>query len=472
MSFRVSEKNILFIVGCITEVDLLVSKLRLFCADMRIFEHDLRRISSFCVFLLVKKKAAKIFFRSYFKKMNFIALISGGKDSILSIKKCLDYGYNLVCLGNLYPVEKDELDSFMFQTVGHEVIEKIAESIGKPLIRQQITGTSLYSDTTDYAAVKKTIKTESKNEPGSISDEIDDLYNLLSKAKKQFPDLNSVSCGAILSDYQRLRLEYVAKKLNLTVLAPLWQYDQIQVLNELMSNKIEVIICKTASLGLNPRKHLGKTINHMYPILCKLSETYGVNAAGEGGEFESLCLFCPGVYKKRIRIVESEILGEGDFDYDSGVAYLKVNGVELENPEGFELETFHQKMPKVIETPEFLTDFDKEKLHKNYGFTYPPHSHRFKNSNLIVISNLIATLPKIVVKSKETISTAFKIMFAQLDVQLKLQKVDKSHVCYVRLYISDMRNYAQINNEYLKYFPNEDAFYSPARACIEHTEEF
>jgi len=36
----------------------------------------------------------------------------------------------------------DELDSFMFQSVGHEAINLIAEAIGLPLFRQPTSGIS------------------------------------------------------------------------------------------------------------------------------------------------------------------------------------------------------------------------------------------------------------------------------------------------------------------------------------------
>lgn len=35
--------------------------------------------------------------------MKFIALISGGKDSIFNIHKCIDQGHTLVAVANLYP---------------------------------------------------------------------------------------------------------------------------------------------------------------------------------------------------------------------------------------------------------------------------------------------------------------------------------------------------------------------------------
>lgn len=57
-------------------------------------------------------------------------------------------------------------------------------------------------------------------------DEVEDLRILLQAVKKQFPDVQGVSCGAILSDYQRLRVEAVCASLGLTSLAYLWQRNQ------------------------------------------------------------------------------------------------------------------------------------------------------------------------------------------------------------------------------------------------------
>lgn len=62
--------------------------------------------------------------------MKVVALVSGGKDSCFSVLKCLNYGHNVIVLANLAPApgNPDDLDSFMFQTVGHEAIEYIAKA--------------------------------------------------------------------------------------------------------------------------------------------------------------------------------------------------------------------------------------------------------------------------------------------------------------------------------------------------------
>jgi diphthine-ammonia ligase len=74
--------------------------------------------------------------------LKFIALISGGKDSLFSIVHCMRNGHECVALANLYPldvqVDKDgnqienvvDTDSYMYQTVGHSVIPLYEEALG------------------------------------------------------------------------------------------------------------------------------------------------------------------------------------------------------------------------------------------------------------------------------------------------------------------------------------------------------
>lgn len=71
------------------------------------------------------------------EKYNVLALISGGKDSIFNIMKCVKEGHTIVALANLYPPEMGkEIDSYMYQSVGGQIIEHIAEALDKPLYRK------------------------------------------------------------------------------------------------------------------------------------------------------------------------------------------------------------------------------------------------------------------------------------------------------------------------------------------------
>jgi diphthine-ammonia ligase len=76
--------------------------------------------------------------------MEVVALVSGGKDSCFAMMRCLDYGHKIVALANLIPEDDavDELDSYMYQTVGHQIVVSYAKCMGLPLFRRRIRGSS------------------------------------------------------------------------------------------------------------------------------------------------------------------------------------------------------------------------------------------------------------------------------------------------------------------------------------------
>ena len=136
--------------------------------------------------------------------MRTVGLISGGKDSCFNMLQCIAAGHEIVALANLHPpkydnaecktLELDEMDSYMYQTVGHDAISLYSEATGLPLYQEVIQGSSLQQGS-DY--------TFNCNE-----DEVEDLYRLLARVKEA-ETVEAVSVGAILSNYQRVRVENV-----------------------------------------------------------------------------------------------------------------------------------------------------------------------------------------------------------------------------------------------------------------------
>lgn len=57
---------------------------------------------------------------------------------------CKRHGHEIVALGNLCPVldDTDELDSYMYQTVGHQLVTAWAACTGLPLFRGRLHGSS------------------------------------------------------------------------------------------------------------------------------------------------------------------------------------------------------------------------------------------------------------------------------------------------------------------------------------------
>ena len=119
-------------------------------------------------------------------KFKYVSLISGGKDTIFNTMKCAAHGHTLLCVANMHPEEQKESDSYMYQTVGVEVTPLIAQCMGVPIIRRKIVGKSV-NQNMYYEA--------------SPEDEVEDLFELLSDVKKQYPDVQAVASGAIFSNY-------------------------------------------------------------------------------------------------------------------------------------------------------------------------------------------------------------------------------------------------------------------------------
>ena len=219
--------------------------------------------------------------------MRVVALVSGGKDSCYSMMKCVAHGHEVVAIANLHPPAKagEELDSFMYQTVGHAHIEKIAQAMELPLFRREIVGTAV-NDELRYGAAPV------------AGDEVEDLHALLTDVLAKMPDVDAVCSGAILSNYQRSRVESVCERLGLASLAFLWQREQAPLLAEMVRAGVHAAVVKVASHGLRAR-HLGQTIGALQPHFLALEAQFGFHVCGEGGEYETFTLDCP-LYQRRL----------------------------------------------------------------------------------------------------------------------------------------------------------------------------
>ena len=80
--------------------------------------------------------------------MHVVALISGGKDSCFNMMKAVDHGHTITVLANLCPKDsaQQELDSFYFQTVGHNVVQAIADAMELPLVRRAFSGIAVVKE--------------------------------------------------------------------------------------------------------------------------------------------------------------------------------------------------------------------------------------------------------------------------------------------------------------------------------------
>ena len=223
--------------------------------------------------------------------MKLAVLFSGGKDSTLAIYLAKQLGYEISCL---IAIDSENKESFMFHTPSISKTKKQAETMEITLILH---------------------KTKGKKEK-----ELKDLKKAIKIAIKDY-QIEGVITGAVESVYQASRVQTITNDLKIECFNPLWQKDQIEVLNDLIKYKFEVILSGVFAYPFN-KSHVGKKIDEKFiNELKKLQEEYQINPAGEGGEFETLVLNCP-LFKKPLKIKEKLITGskhayrmEAEIDY-------------------------------------------------------------------------------------------------------------------------------------------------------------
>ncbi|CAD5184286.1 diphthine--ammonia ligase-like isoform X1 [Musa acuminata AAA Group] len=392
--------------------------------------------------------------------MKVVALVSGGKDSCYAMMRCIDYGHEIVALANLMPLDDsvDELDSYMYQTVGHQIVVGYAECMGLPLFRRRIRGSTRH---------------QHLNYKMTSGDEVEDMFVLLNEVKKQIPSITAVSSGAIASDYQRLRVESVCSRLGLVSLAYLWKQDQTLLLEEMIERGIIAITIKVAAMGLNPAKHLGRELADLIPYLLQIKELCGINVCGEGGEYETLTLDCPLFKNARIFLDKFEVILHSP-DNIAPVGFL--------HPLAFHLQ--HKMEPlssgscdigsgKVGYVCEVQGDSTPDHMVQSLSACSQLGNCTTKNLNLCIsrgsrdkfsigcwIQNVSKTLDGL---QEDLISVLGKI-----ELKLNEDGFDWLNVIYIHLYISNMKDFTLANEVYVKFITEKKCFLGvPSRSTIE-----
>jgi len=207
--------------------------------------------------------------------MKLVSLFSGGKDSTYATLLAKKAGHSISCL---LAIKSTASESFMYHKPNIALTELSAQAMGLPLIMVE---TSLGKE-----------------------EELAPLKEALSELKKKLK-IEGVVTGAVASTYQASRIQRICNDLNLYCFNPLWQKNQLQLLNELLESKFEIIVVAVAAAGLDESwlgRRLGKKA---IAELVALNKKYDINIAGEGGELETFVLNCP-LFKKKIKIVEAE----------------------------------------------------------------------------------------------------------------------------------------------------------------------
>lgn len=221
--------------------------------------------------------------------MRLTSLFTGGKDSVYATHLALESGEKVTYLVSMRP---RRLDSWMFHSVNLHLVPFSAEALGIPLTQAETSG------------VKER--------------EVEDLKRVLSRM-----NVEGVVLGAIASSYQRTRIEWVCRELNLVPVMPLWGREPVRLLKEMIDSGLVIMVTAVAALGLD-ETWLGRTLDYgALEELVDLNRRYGVNVCGEGGEMETLVLDAP-FFRKRLKVLRTERSWEGD----SGRLHVEAGLVE------------------------------------------------------------------------------------------------------------------------------------------------
>ena len=208
--------------------------------------------------------------------MKLASLFSGGKDSTYAIHLAQKQGHEIKCLLSIFP-KSDE-----------------SHLLHHPNIRW----TKLQSDSMNIPQL--TMLSDSDQ----TDDELSTLEHLLQNAIDQF-QIDGLVHGGIKSKFQKEKFETVCSKLNLSIVAPLWDTEPESYMNELIDSNFNFIMITVSSDGLDD-SWLGKSISQSDVVLLKsLSEKFGFNLNFEGGEAETFVIDCP-LFASSIKINQSQ----------------------------------------------------------------------------------------------------------------------------------------------------------------------
>jgi asparagine synthase (glutamine-hydrolysing) len=221
-------------------------------------------------------------------------LCSSGKDSLYAAFLEHSKGHELKCL---ITISSRNPHSFMYHTSNIHLVRLQAEALRLPLIL--------------------------KTTPGQKEKELDDLEGALIEAKLRF-GIRGITTGALKSNYQQTRIDRICKRLSLKVFSPLWLMPQEEELHRILDSDFSVIITQVACLGLD-ETWLGKELTEdRIQRLVELNKKYGVNVAGEGGEYETLVIDAP-FFQKKIVIKKSHVVKQ-----DANTAQLLIERAVLQ----------------------------------------------------------------------------------------------------------------------------------------------
>ena len=380
-------------------------------------------------------------------------------------------GHELVCCAHLGPPpEVLESNSYMFQSAASSALPILVEEcLGVPLIMRRATPERLAVNTNmTYADAVN-------------NDEVEDLFDLLSEVISKYNEVVAISCGALFSNYQRIRVEHVCSRLGLTPLSFLWRIPQHRLLDAMIADGVQAVLVKVAAPGLIPRKHLNRDLGFLRAHFDKLHQKFQFHICGEGGEYESLVVDCP-LFKQKLVLDEIEIVfpdGDESNNVDE-VGILNVLKCHAQSKEqsAMDISPQHLLSQRIAQSDctrnkdctggiEITVGECKSNTPNSHSYFLP--EGKLGAGGLFHLSSVYATKR---VESKNpgcaeaeaeaAVEEALQI-FELTKEALNRASFSPQDVVYVHLYLSRISYFARINSHYKRFF---GSVLPPSRSCV------
>ncbi len=188
-------------------------------------------------------------------------MVSGGKDSVYAFYLMLQQGFEIGRWITFVPQIKE---SYMLHSVNLNFVSLQAKL-------SKVKHTEIFVS-------------------GKKEEEVDEMLHYL-KALKEREKFSAVICGAVMSEYQKERIDMICRELGIPCYAPLWRKNGENLLREMVEQGFEFIVTYG---GEEFEKWIGKKVSEeSIEEFLDFLKSIRADVCGEGGEYETFVVKTP-----------------------------------------------------------------------------------------------------------------------------------------------------------------------------------
>jgi diphthine-ammonia ligase len=235
----------------------------------------------------------------------------------------------------------------------------------------------------------------------------------------------------------------------------------------MIDSQLHAVLVKVAALGLEPHRHLGRSLAQLQPHLRRIAAQFGGNICGEGGEYESLTLDCPMFTKGRLVLRDWEVVMHSpDAVAPVGILHPKLFVVE---PKGQGV----GQGPEIIQVPDHVEQEQLGQQQSSGGEAAQAQPEPscsvscWEGSHYLHVccsagasSSGSAQGPE----APEATAAAVRAALRAVEAQLQARRLGWGCSLFVHLYLRDMGHFGAANAAYCSVLPQHNP---PSRACVQ-----